>query len=1032
MEQNLWLLLSAVLVFLMQAGFLCLESGRTRSKNSINVAAKNIADLLVSGAIFWLVGFGLMFGEGWLGVVGRSDFFFGEHQTPYQICFFIFQMMFCGTAATLASGAVAERMTFSGYLCITVILSLLIYPVTGHWAWASAYYSSSQGWLQQLGFVDFAGSTVVHSVGGWVALAAVIIIGPRLGRFRSGAHLPPGSNLPLSALGTLLIWLGWFGFNGGSTLMLNQSVPMILLNTALSAIFGGLVSGALQFSRQRFFDVGDMLNGVIAGLVGITASCHVVTPAQAALIGAISGGVVYYGSLYLESIGIDDVLAVVPAHLFAGIWGTLAVAIFGNLDTIGTGLSRLDQLKVQAYGVAAIGAYSFIVSYVLMKALNRIVPLRVSVRDEERGLNVSEHRASTELIDLLSSMQRQERDGNFHFPVPEEPFTEVGQIARKYNQVIARVNQEIDQRDQAINQFQASEKRKSAILDSSMDCIVSIDKYGQVLEFNPAAERTFGCLKKQVFGQNFFDMFLCEQDREQAKISLQEMFSSSEGLLLNRRNSLHLLRTSGHTFPAEITITTTPLDGGLRTEFTLHIRDVTRQIKLQSRLKFLAYRDPLTSLYNRTFLMDKLTHAIGEVEQFGLSVALLFLDLDKFKKINDTLGHKAGDELLCEVASRLTKVCRDTDVIARWGGDEFIVLMSGHLTNELVSDRANAILEVMRSSVDIQGKQFNIPTSIGVALSHGGDATAEKLIQHADIAMYWAKENGRDNFQIFVPEMAQAANKSFNYERAMRDGLETEQFYLMYQPKVRGNADNIVGLEALLRWSHPLEGAISPAEFIPLAEESNLIIKLGEKVISETLRQLASWRDDGVELVPVSVNISGKHLVSDELVPFVQAQLCKYRIDGHLLEIEITEGVLLQDIERCIEVMAELKAMQINIAVDDFGTGYSSLNYLKRLPLDILKIDQSFVKECDITEEDAQICATIINLANNLELSTVAEGVETQAQKQVLEALGCHVYQGYYFYKPADPELVKLLLLSNEQQASVDTHFLVEGSASIS
>lgn len=1017
MEQNLWLLFSTVLVFLMQAGFLCLETGRTRSKNSINVAAKNIADFLLSAAVFWIVGFGLMFGHSLNGILGSSDMFFGETQNVNQICFFLFQLMFCGTAATLASGAVAERMTFNGYLAITLILSLLIYPITGHWAWSSAYLGQ-QGWLEELGFVDFAGSTVVHSVGGWVALAAIIVIGPRIGRFQTGIRLPQGSNLPMSALGTLLIWLGWFGFNGGSTLQLNEQVPLILLNTTLSAIFGGIFVGFFYYLKHRYFDVAEMLNGIIGGLVGITASCHAVSPMEAALIGAISGLVVYYGSVFMVRIGLDDALGVVPAHLFTGIWGTLAVAFFGAPAILANGLTLWQQLGAQLLGIVSVGFYSFWVAYLLMRLLNHVMPLRVTVEDEERGLNVSEHNANTELIDLLSSMQHQEKEGNFTTPVPEEPFTEVGQIARRYNEVINRVKLEISERDTAINQYQSSEKRKSAILDSSMDCIVSIDHKGNIIEFNPAAERTFGCLKNHVQERNFFAMFLLEKDQQQALDSLQQMFTSSQGLVLNRRNNMQLQRSSENSFPAEITITTTPLNNGLLTEYTLHIRDITRQTKLQSRLRFLAYRDPLTSLYNRTFLMEKLNEALKNAQQQGFSVALLFLDLDKFKKINDTMGHKAGDELLCEVARRLNLVCRESDVIARWGGDEFVVLMSGYIDQILVNNKAASILKVLRESVKVQDNYFNIPTSIGVTLAVGNEISADKMIQHADIAMYQAKQKGRDNYQVFEPEMAYLASKQYSYERDMRKNLASDQFYLVYQPKINHQENSVVGFEALMRWHHPDEGMISPSEFIEIAEESNLIIQLGEKVINDSLRQLQYWRKQGLVLVPIAVNLSGKHLVSDVLIPFIRQQLALFDISGEYIEIEITEGVLVHDIDRCIRVMAEIKSLNIRISVDDFGTGYSSLSYLKRLPLDVLKIDKTFVQECDVTEEDRQICATIINLAKNLDLGIVAEGVETLSQLELLKAMGCDIFQGYFFHKPLSVENAGALLSSRPLSAA--------------
>ncbi|MCB5161084.1 ammonium transporter [Marinomonas sp. E8] len=986
------------------------------------MAAKNISDFILSTTIFWLFGFGVMFGDSVAGVFGRSDFFFDDHHSPGEISFFLFQMMFCGTAATLTSGAVAERMTFAGYLVITLILSALIYPIVGHWAWSGAYGANdSQGWLEARGFIDFAGSTVVHSVGGWVALAAIMIIGPRLGRFEKGIRLPPGNNLPLSALGTLLIWFGWFGFNGGSTLMLTDAVPLILLNTFIAAAWGGIIATAINYLRDGFVDVGFVLNGTIAGLVGITASCHIVSPGSAIMIGAVSGAIVYYGSKLMERWRLDDALDVIPAHLFAGIWGTLSVALFGQADKLNNGLSTLEQFGIQALGVVSIGVYCFVVGYAAMWLLNRVMPLRASREQEEQGLNVAEHKATTELFDLLTSMQYQQNHADFSTPVPEEPFTEVGQIARKYNQVIERVSSEITQRDDALMRFKESEIRKSAILNSSMDCIVTIDRYGSVIEFNLAAERTFGCLKKQVQGEDFITLFIVKKDRQKISESLMSGFSSSNGLILNRRNPFRLQRESNRSFPAEIAITRADKENSADSEYTLHIRDMTREVKMQQRLKSLAYSDPLTGLYNRTYLMDALESALLFATKQKTSVGLLFLDLDNFKIINDTMGHKAGDELLCEVARRLNVVSDDCDVTARWGGDEFVLMMTERITKSRLEQRAQKILEAMRAPVYLNEQYFTIPTSIGVAYTEGQSLDSERLIQQADIAMYWAKEKGRDNAQFFTSDMTNIATQKFGFEKEIKESLALEQFFLVYQPKVLKEKHRIIGLEALIRWQHPTKGMISPAEFIPIAEESNLIIHIDEWVLNQTFIQLQAWQDEGRTLVPIAVNISGRHLVSDGLVTYIAKKMDFYGIEGRWLELEITEGVFLHDIERCIEVMAQLKALGIKISIDDFGTGYSSLSYLKRLPLDTLKIDQSFVGECAEHTEDTKICETIIHLAQSLKLRIVAEGVETAPQADMLMSLGCYIFQGYHFYKPM---LAKdtALLLTKDHVVSEEVH----------
>lgn len=1015
MEDYFWLLFAALLVFVMQAGFLCLESGCIRSKNSINVAAKNITDFVISIVIFWLFGFSLMFGDSYLGLFSLTPSVFNDTQNPWNVSFFLFQLMFCGTATTLMSGAVAERMSFFGYIIVAVVLSSFIYPITGHWVWSGAYNPENPGWLQSLGFVDFAGSMVVHAVGGWVSLVAISIIGARIGRFDKKDQVSQGSNLPLSALGTLLLWFGWFGFNGGSTVYFNAQVPSVLLNTCLAAAWGGIAASIIHYYHHRYVNVIFILNGIIGGLVGITASCHVVSPTTAMFIGLTSGTIVYYGDRVITSMKIDDALGVVPAHLFTGIWGTLAVGLFGDLEALGTGLARMEQIQIQVIGIVSISVWAAVISYGLLHAINRLIPLRVSREAEELGMNVSEHNAASELFDLLTSMKYQQDKGDFSEKVPEHPFTEVGLVASQYNKVLKRVQTEISARDDAINNYQTSEERKSAILDSSMDSIVTLDLSGRILEFNPAAEKTFDCPQQVAKRKDFIEAFVPEEKKEYIRNSLEHGFLLPNGLLLNRRNSLHLLRKDSSQFPAEISVTNSHRGNSFSGEYVLNIRDVTRQRRLQEKLRQLAYSDPLTGLYNRTYLIDKLSKTLSSLESRNESLVVFFLDLDKFKRINDTMGHKAGDELLCEVANRLTSVTRETDIITRWGGDEFIILMQGKLNHTIANHKATEILDAMRKPFNLEGHDLKIPTSIGISMVSNTDLDADKIIQQADIAMYEAKLQGRDSSKFFAPEMAIQAKQNFKYERALGEDLSTSRFYLLYQPKVSSQGD-IIGLEALSRWNHEEDGLVSPAHFIPIAEESNLIVSLGERVLSLSLKFLKELRDNGVSLVPVSVNISEKQLLSPEFLPFLRAQLEHHDISGQWLEIEITEGVLVSDIEHCVKTLTELKELGISVSIDDFGTGYSSLNYLKMLPIDVLKIDKSFVDECHTIEEDGKICSTIINLATNLDLITIAEGVETQDQLTFLTQNGCHYFQGYYFYKPMQEKEIEPLLA---QQQSV-------------
>jgi ammonium transporter len=437
-----WLLVCAALVLFMQAGFTALESGLVRSKNSVNVAIKNFANFLVAASLFWLFGFGLMFGTTGSGLIGGSSFFF-DSSSPFLNAYFVFQVGFIATATTLMSGAVAERMRFAGYLVLATLVAGLVYPVYGHWAWSEAALTGrsggADGWLDHLGFVDFAGSTVVHSTGGWAALAAIIIIGPRIGRFGRGAVPIRGHDLPLTTLGVFVLWVGWYGFNGGSTLALTRDVPSVIVNTTLAATFGGLVGMAWTWLRDRRPDVVMIMNGSLAGLVGITASANIMTPWKAALIGGVAAVVMALVTLLLERLRIDDAVGAVPVHLGAGVWGTLAVGLLGSAGSFPGGSSRLEQIGIQLVGIGVCFLWSFGVPFLVLSLIDRRFPLRIDRAGELAGLNIAEHGASTEIAELLTDMDEHRRSGSFERPVRVEPHTEVGQIAAEYNRVLAAI-----------------------------------------------------------------------------------------------------------------------------------------------------------------------------------------------------------------------------------------------------------------------------------------------------------------------------------------------------------------------------------------------------------------------------------------------------------------------------------------------------------------------------------------------------------------------------------------------------------------
>ena len=440
---TLWVIDCAILVFIMQAGFMCVESGLSRHKNSINVALKNAADFGVSVVVFWLFGFGLMFGKSFNGLFGTDLFMFATDISQYQT-YFVFQAMFVATAATIISGAVAERLKFVGYLVMTVFATGIIYPIVGHWAWSSSYLGEAmnKGWLAALGFVDFAGSTIVHSVGGWIALSGVLILGPRIGKYsEANKGKFTGSSFPLAVLGTLILWFGWFGFNGGSNGAMDDAVPLILINTFLAAAFGLLTSLVVSFTIFKKPDPFYVILGPLAGLVSITAACNSVNSLVAILIGIIGTIIAIIVHEILNKKEIDDVVGAVPVHLAAGVWGTLAVGIFSNLEILGTGLTRIEQIKVQLIGIAVIGAFSFISSYIFFKIINYFYPLRVSPIHEELGLNIAEHGAVSVEHDLIAILDKQSKSGDLKIRGPQDPFTAGGVIGLYYNKLMSKLEE---------------------------------------------------------------------------------------------------------------------------------------------------------------------------------------------------------------------------------------------------------------------------------------------------------------------------------------------------------------------------------------------------------------------------------------------------------------------------------------------------------------------------------------------------------------------------------------------------------------
>ncbi|WP_281645707.1 ammonium transporter [Parendozoicomonas sp. Alg238-R29] len=454
------LFISLGLLMLMQAGFLCLESGLVRSKNNINVAAKNLMDMVLAILLFWLVGYNMMFGESENSFVGQFSSFDFDPEDTFHPLFFMFQAMFAATAGSIVSGAIAERCKLFAYVLIIVMTCGLVYPIAGHWSWGGSYTGISSGWLENMGFIDFAGSTIVHITGGSIALAAVLIIGARKGRYTPGhENAFQGQNLMMSVVGILLLWCGWMGFNGGSSLFAKEQLPTILFNTAIGGAAGSFGAMVYSLISRRNIDILLLSNGVLAGLVSITAGCNIYAPADAVIVGLTGGIIASLGRAILDWFRIDDAVSAVPVHLLAGIWGTLAVALFGETMMFPRNFSRMELLEVQFYGAMATMTWAFGVGFICLWTINRFWSLRVSPEDEQRGLNIAEHGARTELYDLLVDMKQQEVSKDFTKTVRVEPFTDIGQVATQYNQVAEQFNSSQSALKDTINNLEDTQKR---------------------------------------------------------------------------------------------------------------------------------------------------------------------------------------------------------------------------------------------------------------------------------------------------------------------------------------------------------------------------------------------------------------------------------------------------------------------------------------------------------------------------------------------------------------------------------------------
>ena len=551
------------------------------------------------------------------------------------------------------------------------------------------------------------------------------------------------------------------------------------------------------------------------------------------------------------------------------------------------------------------------------------------------------------------------------------------------------------------------EQRRLAltVFRNSVEAIIVTDAEERILSVNQAFTEVTGYAAEDVIGKTPRLLGSGTHGREFYEAMWRDL-----RILGVWKGEIQDRRKDGSLYPASLSISTVRDSNGRITHYVAVFSDITERKASEARIAYLAQHDALTGLPNRALLQDRLDQALAHATRQGKRIALMFLDLDRFKTINDSLGHLTGDKLLQGVAGRLRQCVRETDTVSRQGGDEFIIVLTGVDSPDEAGRVAAKILDQLDAAFDVDGQQLRTSFSIGIALFPEDGHDPETLMKNADTAMYHAKESGRNTYRFFDERMNVNTLERLQLENGLRQAIGRQELRLAYQAQVDLASGRIIGLEALLRWASEPLGNVPPSRFIPLAEECGLIIPIGDWVLREACRQARQWQDAGLAPVPVGVNLSALQFRRSDIVAGVAAALDESGLDGRWLELELTESLLMESGPDVILTLGRLKALGVRLSIDDFGTGYSSLAYLKRFPVDRLKIDQSFVRDLAQNPDDAVIIRTIIQLGHNLRLEVIAEGTETLEQMDFLRREGCTAAQGYLFSRPVPADAIPALL----------------------
>ncbi len=634
-----------------------------------------------------------------------------------------------------------------------------------------------------------------------------------------------------------------------------------------------------------------------------------------------------------------------------------------------TRVQMVNTLK--QFGFLA-GAFSLLLWYLLLTLV--ILPLR--------RLYLSIDTLKRDDV-LISDSERQE-----YFPVEE--FSKIRNSLYSYHSDLTKSTTALSE----------SEARKQAIFDNVVDGIITFNSAGEIDSHNPAAASIFGYKGGELLNMRFIELIEKSSQKDYADLINKGIARTNYISDVLKPSELIASRSDGSNIPIDLAVSKVQVDNGLI--FIALIRDISERKISEQKLIFLANYDTLTKLPNRTLLKDRIPHAMALADREERLIGLLFLDLDRFKTINDTLGHHAGDLLLKAVANRLRSNTRESDTIARLGGDEFTIVMESiHHVDEALS-MAEKLCEIFAEPFQVLDQHVFVTTSIGITIYPFDDTDTDNLLKNADIAMYRAKENGGGSYAFYEPQMNANATTWLTLENNLRNALERKEFHICYQPRIDVNTGKVVGMEALLRWHHEDHGLVSPIDFIPMLEETGLIVSVGEWVLRTAVKQNVEWQKAGFPCLRMSVNLSTRQFRHNDLLASINNILDETSMAPKWLELEITESMLVDNVSMATTILQNIHELGIHISVDDFGTGYSSLSYLKRFSIDTLKIDRAFVKDITTDLDDAAIASAIVALAGNLNLSITAEGVETVEQLEYLKNLGCDEAQGFLFGRPME------------------------------